>query len=153
MSETVIRLRLAGLGHTPSFKNGKEIIRIKGRPAITTKQSRKSWMAHAIFKLRQQCQALELPPRLTEKRPTCQISDRMERLAHERSLAVSLKVTVGISDLSSADIDGALATVSDCLTKAGGIPDDAPRYVKSMSVSWQPVERGGEFAEIVIGLD
>ena len=152
-SPSVINFSIRGLGHAPSFKNGKEIIRIKGRPSITTKQSRKSWMARALFLLRSQKAALRLPARLTDKRPTCQIKDHMQRLTPERDQAVSINVTLGISSLASADIDGALATVSDCLTRSGVLADDAPRYVKSLTVGWQPVYPGKENAQIAVTLD
>lgn len=153
MSETVIRLRISGLGHAPAFKNSKRIIKIKGHPAITAKQAHKAWMAHAMLQLRQQCKALQLPPRLTEKRPPCRIKDRMKRLAHERNLAVSIAVTIGVADLDSADLDGVQATITDCLVRSRALADDSPRYVKSSAISWQPVHPGYEFAQIVITLN
>ena len=151
--ETIIHFRIDRLGPAVSFKNSKKIIRIKGRPGLTTKASLKLWMNKAILMLRLQVNRKDLPGRLTQKREASREKDAMKRLASERAQAVSVRTTVGYSSLNAPDIDGAQSTILDCLRDAGAIPDDSPRYVKATAISWQPCEVGQEYTQISITLD
>lgn len=43
-----------------------------------------------------------------------------------------VSIVVGASSLRLADLDGMVATLMDCLVRAGALGDDAPRYVSSI---------------------
>ena len=65
---------------------------------------------------------------------------------------VSVSVRFEISDNRGRDLDGMLATVMDCLVKAGIIEDDSIKYIYKESVEHVQVEKGKEKAIITIKL-
>lgn len=54
------------------------------------------------------------------------------------------------SDYRRRDLDGALATVMDCLVKAGKIPDDCCTEIGSIIATWIKVQKGKEGVDIIL---
>lgn len=53
-NRTPIFIALRGLEEVPSFKNSKQIVRIKGRPMLITKPERQKWMERATLAIESQ---------------------------------------------------------------------------------------------------
>jgi len=148
--EIMICYRIDGLGPVPSFKNGKQIIRVGGSPRLITRPDRRKWMQAAEMMIRAKVNRKPELSRAWEKRETPKGKDR---IANERKQAVCVRVALYISSLGTADPDGALATIMDVLVKSGALADDSPRYVKSAAVHWFECPKGQEGAQISITLD
>lgn len=148
--ETVLTYRIDGLGHVPAFKNSKKIVRFGKRAALKTKAEYRDWMDAATVQVRSQVKQNPATARAWQKRGT---PKGKNRLAAEWSLGVSVRVTLLISALNSADPTGAVETVMDVLRDAGAIADDSPRYIRAVAVHWRPVDKGDEGAVIAVTID
>lgn len=132
---------IRGIGTPPSFKNKRFIKAVKGRIVSFTDPQKKKWMDDAVEQLKRQREVLGEPA--VKRKPT-----KVARYLH----ACSVVVEVYAKDMKTADCDGMLTTLTDCLTKAGVIADDSPRYVRSVSLGhyYHPdAYCGGEEVECV----
>ena len=120
--------KITDVGHPPSFKNGRMIVQVNGKPRLVTRADRQKWMIEATRQLERQRREKGL--KRAEKGESGLPNKKWEPGA-------IVRVVVwwdGKGRLS--DPDGMLVTIMDCLVKAGVLADDSPRYVKEVRLQW-----------------
>ena len=136
------RFKIVGIGAPPSFKNGKVIINVGGKPRLITRPDRAKWMRQAVTQLETQRreQGIKRAERNTGKWNKLKRTDG-------RNVGVWVN-SDGKGRL--ADPDGMLATIMDCLVKSGVLADDSPRYVTNARIGWHfnPNEESRTFITI-----
>lgn len=80
-----------------------------------------------------------------------QIAKQKQKVGVEMAfkMAKRVSIVVGASSLRLADLDGMVATIMDCLVRAGALEDDAPRYVSSIHADIEYSKK--TFVKIKIG--
>lgn len=116
---------IEGIPTPPSFKNGKVLVYVSGKPRIITRADRKKWMKIATAQLVSKRNSAGIPP---AKRIITRRVDMLEK----RFVSVTIHRAGG----RMADPDGMLSTIMDCLVKAKILADDSPRYVQSVELKW-----------------
>ena len=130
--------QIVGIDTPPSFKNGKVLVYVKGQARLVTCSRSKKWMQQATRQLERQ--RLEKGHKRAEKAQSKWNPSKSERVGScgrkwERGAIVRVVVWWnGKGRL--ADPDGMLATIMDCLVKAGILADDGPRYVNETRIGW-----------------
>ena len=119
--------QIVGIDTPPSFKNGKVLVYVKGQARLVTCSRSKKWMQQATRQLERQ--RLEKGHKRVEKGESLP--------SRKWKPGAIVRVVVWWDGKGRlADPDGMLATIMDCLVKAGILADDGPRYVNETRLGW-----------------
>lgn len=135
---------IVDLGTPPSFKNGKVIVNGTGVgfPRLVTRSDRQKWMTAATRQLERQRREKGL------KR-----AEKGKSGLPNRKWKPGAMVRVNVfwdGRGRLADPDGMLATLMDCIVKAGLVADDSPQYVNEVRLGWLG---GSNVSRVVITIE
>ena len=131
--------------HTANFKNKKRVFynKTSKKPFVATPKEIKERMQTTIDTLRYD-KGVIIPN--TDEHISHFLQYIKDNLADRKTILCKFR----ISDNRVRDLDGMLSTIMDCLTKSGKIEDDSTKYIGSIHVTFENVEKGDEGVAISV---